>query len=86
VDANLQRYYMTVQEKLDSLKKEVSSKFEQFIFVKDRLKYFKSQGEMEISTEYATAKIAFDKAANEYENFKSLVKAQKLGLKSNINF
>ena len=77
---------MTVQEKLDALKKEVSGKFEQFIFTKDRLKYFKSQGEMEINTEYALAKIAFDKAKDDYENFKSLIKAKKLSPKSNINF
>ena len=86
MDANLQCYYMTVQEKLDALKKEVSSKFEQFIFVKDRLKYFKRQGEMDINTEFATAKIAFDKAGDDYENFKSLVKDKKLDPKSNVNF
>jgi len=73
---------MTVQDKLDALKKEVSGKFEQFIFAKDRFRYFKSQSEMEINTEYSVAKDAFDKAKDDYENFKSLVREKKLDLKS----
>jgi hypothetical protein len=77
---------MTVQEKLDTLKKEMSNKFEQFIFAKDKLKYFKSQREMEINTAYSIAKIAFDKAGDDYENFKSLVGHKKLDLKSEIIF
>jgi len=50
--------YMTVQEKLDALKKEVSGKFEQFIFTKDRLKYFKSQGELLLIKQRMITKIS----------------------------